>query len=67
MAEQKVKAEENKNSVEEQIKSDPTPTSEPTKDDKIAALKDQLSKAVETQEYEQAAALRDEIKALGKE
>ena len=61
------KAEENKNSVEEQVKSDPTPTSEPTKGDKIAALKDQLFKAVEAQEYEQAAALRDEIKALEKE
>jgi protein arginine kinase activator len=43
------------------------PTPAPTKEDKIAELKTRLAKAVEAQEYEQAAALRDEIKALEKE
>ena len=41
-----------------------TPIPEPTKEEKITDLKAQLSKAVEVQEYEQAAKLRDEIKAL---
>ena len=40
------------------------PIPEPSKQDQIAALKEQLLKAVEAQEYEQAATLRDEIKAL---
>lgn len=40
------------------------PSSAPTKEDRIAELKTRLAKAVEAQEYEQAAALRDEIKTL---
>jgi len=39
----------------------------PTKEKKIEDLKARLNKAVEAQEYEQAAALRDEIKSLEKQ
>lgn len=37
---------------------------EPTKEQKIAALEEKLNSAVREQEFEQAAKLRDEIKAL---
>ncbi len=43
------------------------PAPAPTKEDKITELKARLDKAVEAQEYEQAAALRDEIKAQEQE
>lgn len=38
-----------------------------TKKDRIAELKEKLQKAIQTEEYEQAAALRDRIRALEKE
>ena len=37
---------------------------EPTKEEKIELLKTKLDQAVQAQEFEQAAKLRDEIKAL---
>ncbi|HNX13436.1 MAG TPA: UvrB/UvrC motif-containing protein [Oscillospiraceae bacterium] len=53
---------------ETEKKADEKPSSArvPTKEDKIEDLKARLAKAVVAQEYEQAAALRDEIKALEK-
>ena len=37
---------------------------EPTREQKISSLEEQLADAVREQEFEQAAKLRDEIKAL---
>lgn len=37
---------------------------EPTKEERIEQLKEKMAKAIETQEFEQAAKLRDEIKEL---
>lgn len=39
-------------------------TSEPTREEKIDILRSRLAAAIKNEEYEQAAALRDEIKAL---
>jgi protein arginine kinase activator len=43
------------------------PPQEPTKEEKIAALEQQMQQAVESQNFEQAAVLRDNIKALREE
>ena len=40
---------------------------EPTREDQIAALEEQMRQAVESQNFEQAAVLRDNIKALREE
>ncbi len=40
---------------------------EPTKEDKIAQKEEEMKKAIENQNFEQAAVLRDEIKALKEE
>ena len=46
---------------------DDAQTQAPTKEDRIAALEQQMQQAVESQNFEQAAVLRDNIKALREE
>jgi len=53
--------------AEEPVKAERGTPAEPTAAEQIAGLKAQLAKAVDAQEYERAATLRDEIKALEKE